>query len=77
MVVKIDYKKCLGAEACGNCLRICPVGVFMNVPIGKYKGDPWRTSYKIVPYFRDLCNNCRACQKVCPKNCIYIHNKLT
>jgi len=70
MVVKINLKKCLGAKKCGKCLKICPVGVFMNVPIGAYTGDVWKTKYKIVPYFKELCNNCKACQKVCPTNCI-------
>ena len=26
--VKIDEKKCLGPEKSGECIRICPVGIF-------------------------------------------------
>jgi ferredoxin len=70
MVIKINHKKCIGAEKCGKCLHICPLGVFMNVPMGKYIPHEKPKKYKIVPYFKDICNNCGACVKVCPERCI-------
>lgn len=72
MVININYNKCLGADKCGKCLKICPMGVFTKVPIGKYIYPNPPKEHKIVPYFWDICNNCGACIKICPKDCILL-----
>lgn len=70
MVIKVSTEKCLGVANCGQCLHICPTGVFMNVPVGKYVPHNPPKEYKIVPYFQDVCNKCGACKTVCPRGCI-------
>ena len=72
MVVEIDYTKCLGAEKCGKCLKICPLGVFTNMPTGKYNPKKPPEDYQIKPSFKEICNKCEACVKVCPKGCIIL-----
>jgi len=89
MVIKIDHKKCIGAEKCGKCLEICPMTVFMNVPCDKHKYIKSLISnkrvnkrdhgkkpymYEIVPYFQDVCNGCGLCEKNCPTRCIKFIN---
>ena len=68
----IIQKHCLGPEECGKCLKVCPVGVFMKIPVGRYAYKREPKEYKVKPYFKELCNNCGACQRVCPTNCIRV-----
>lgn len=70
MVIRVDNKKCLGAENCGKCLHICTLGVFMNVPLGKFNSKKPPEKYIVVPYFRNVCNRCMACLNICPEKCI-------
>ncbi len=72
MVIKINNDKCLGAKKCGKCLHICPLGVLMNVPVGNYKPHNLPEKYKIVPFFMKVCNGCRACERICPEDCIRV-----
>jgi len=69
-MVKIDNSKCLGADKCGKCMKICPVGVFMNVPVGKFRSGVEPECFEIVPYYDAVCYACGACVKVCPVKCI-------
>ena len=70
MVIEIDYKKCRGAEKCGLCLKNCPTGVYMNVPIGEFVPNKAPEKYKIVPAFEKDCTGCKTCLKLCPEKCI-------
>ena len=72
MVINIKHSKCLGAEKCGICLKVCPQGVFMNVPEGEYVYKKNPESRKIIPSFKELCNKCKLCVYNCPKKCIII-----
>ncbi len=69
-MVEIDQSKCLGADKCGKCMEICPVGVFMNVPIGKFKPNTEPSDFEVLPYYNISCYACGACVKVCPAKCI-------
>lgn len=53
----IDYKKCI---SCGNCVNICPVGVYASE--GK----------KVVVKKPDVCVECRACEVSCPQEAIKV-----
>lgn len=74
MVIQINYNKCLGAEKCGKCLKVCPQGVFMNVPEGRFEFGKEPKRRKIVPFFREFCNKCGLCVKNCPQNAILLTN---
>jgi NAD-dependent dihydropyrimidine dehydrogenase PreA subunit len=60
----------MGAEKCGACMHICPMGVFMNVPVGKFVPGKMAEKFEIVPFFLDQCNACGACVKVCKERAI-------
>ncbi|MCD6368892.1 MAG: 4Fe-4S binding protein [Thermoproteales archaeon] len=57
VLIKVNEDECIG---CGNCLKVCPVGVYKIVE-GRSR-----------PVNEDKCILCRACITHCPKNCIEI-----
>ena len=75
MNIKINHAKCIGAEKCGKCMEICPLGVFMNVPSDKFVYSKKPKGYKIKPYFIDVCNGCGKCIQVCPERCIKLDSR--
>ena len=55
MIKNLKIENCCGCEACGN---ICPKGAITFAP--DKKGDMYPAVSK------ELCINCRLCEKVCP-----------
>ena len=60
--VEIDFPKCPGIEACGNCVRLCPVNVFVG------EGD----RLSIVQENQDECTLCDLCREACASGAITI-----
>ncbi len=73
MVIKIDHSKCLSADKCGKCMRICPLGVFMKVPVGKFNPEKPPEKFRIEPFFEEICDGCKACVRICPVKCIELN----
>jgi len=61
--VEIDQSKCLGIEACGGCLRVCPVNIF-----DKKNDEP-----VIIKEDEDECTLCDLCIQACGPNAVIIH----
>jgi len=55
--VKVDAGRCTG---CGNCVRLCPTGVYDMI------------SRKAVPSRPERCTLCGLCTRNCPVDCIDI-----
>jgi len=72
-MVKIRIKSCKDPDGCSICLRSCPVGALMKVPIGDMKSKKKKPKYKIRSYFRDLCTGCGLCEKKCPEGVIRVY----
>ena len=60
--VDIDLTACIGINQCGNCVGVCPVGIFQ-------KGDD-RPS--LVQKQMDECILCDLCLQVCDPGAIVI-----
>lgn len=60
--VEIDQSKCLGVEACGGCLRVCPVNIFHQ------KND----EPMIIEENEDECTLCDLCIEACGPNAVFI-----
>jgi ferredoxin len=61
--VEIDRSKCLGIEACGGCLRVCPVNIF----------DKKNDDLVIIKEDEDECTLCDLCIQACGPNAVTIH----
>lgn len=57
-LVNVNLDCCTG---CGECVNICPVGVYMM-------GDNGKTD----PYQAGECVGCMSCVEVCPDKCIEV-----
>ena len=70
MVKTLKIKQCSNADACRKCLKICPVGALILVPVGRMKSYSEKPKYKIQPHFEEVCTKCNECVEVCPQKAI-------
>jgi NAD-dependent dihydropyrimidine dehydrogenase PreA subunit len=61
--VEIDFEKCAGIEACGQCIRVCPVNIFK-----KSSDKP-----VAVEENEDECTLCQLCIEACRPRALIIH----
>jgi NAD-dependent dihydropyrimidine dehydrogenase PreA subunit len=61
--VEIDFSKCVGIEACGRCVKVCPVNVF-----DKRGGEP-----VIMKENEDECTLCDLCNQACDPGAVTIY----
>lgn len=65
--------KCMGVEACGNCIEACPQGA---ITYGKKKvRAATQEEITLVHVDRDKCNNCGVCETVCTPKALYLCGK--
>lgn len=57
-LINVNYDCCTG---CGECVNICPVGVYQMGANGKT--DPFQAAE---------CVGCMSCVEVCPDKCIEV-----
>jgi len=62
IVVEIAWERCLGISQCGQCVQVCPVGIF-----GKGEENPL-----IVEQNQDECTLCDLCLEACKPDAISI-----
>ena len=60
--VIVDMAACVGITQCGECVRVCPVGIFQN------NGD----APAVVLMNEDECILCMICSKSCKPSAITI-----
>lgn len=60
--VNIDWSRCLGVSACGECIRVCPVNIF-----GKEENR-----LVIIEANDDECTLCDLCMSACSPDAINI-----
>jgi NAD-dependent dihydropyrimidine dehydrogenase PreA subunit len=60
--IEVDFTKCAGINACGGCVRVCPVNIFDK------KGD--RPS--IIAENEDECTLCDLCKQACTPSAVMI-----
>ncbi|MHA1144550.1 MAG: 4Fe-4S dicluster domain-containing protein [Candidatus Helarchaeota archaeon] len=79
MKIKITISKnCTDAGNCEKCLQVCPEGVFLLVPHGKYVPEKLKDvetlKYSVAPRFKENCTACLLCVEACPVGAITIKN---
>jgi formate hydrogenlyase subunit 6/NADH:ubiquinone oxidoreductase subunit I len=71
--ITIDNKACLGPLDCGECMRICPMTIFIAGPTKKWKfRETDNQDYKVYARYYDQCVTCFKCVEVCPEECIAV-----
>jgi ferredoxin len=60
--IEVDLAKCAGINACGGCVRVCPVNIFDR------QGD--RPS--VITENEDECTLCDLCKQACAPSAIII-----
>ena len=71
--ITINNETCLGPLDCGECLRICPMTIFIAGPTKKWKfRETDSQDYKVYARYYDQCVTCFKCVEVCPEECIAV-----
>lgn len=65
--------KCIGIEACGNCLSVCPQGAI--TPGRKAIRGADQKEITLVHVDRNKCDNCGKCESVCTPKALYLCGK--
>ena len=60
--LSIDREKCISAEGCDTCVKVCPVGVFKQVADS--------TEVVVNEANEDECTLCSLCLEQCPVQAI-------
>lgn len=71
--ITVDDSTCLGPHECGQCLRACPMTVFIAGPTKVWKfreTDP--KDYQVYARYYDQCVMCSKCVEVCPVEAITV-----
>lgn len=74
--IRVDTTTCLGPFECGQCLRICPMTVFIAGPTKVWKfreTDP--ADYRVYARYYDQCVMCNKCVETCPVEAITISTR--
>ena len=61
--IEIDSGKCAGIDDCGQCIRVCPVNIFMkngDMPVAVGENE-------------DECTLCELCIEACGPSAVIIH----
>jgi pyruvate formate lyase activating enzyme len=61
--------RCLGTEACGKCLNVCPKGLISKGPLSQNAAGE-DIYYPIVD--KSSCDECGACARVCKPAALYM-----
>lgn len=61
--------RCVGIEACGKCLDVCPHGA---ISPGEFKKSPTGEELQPVDVDRSKCDNCGECAKACTSKALYM-----
>ncbi|MEW6666492.1 MAG: 4Fe-4S dicluster domain-containing protein [Thermodesulfobacteriota bacterium] len=61
--IEVDFSKCTGINACGGCVRACPVNLF-----DREGGSP-----SVIVENEDECTLCDLCRQACGPSAITIH----
>jgi formate hydrogenlyase subunit 6/NADH:ubiquinone oxidoreductase subunit I len=71
--ITINNETCLGPLDCGECMRICPMTIFIAGPTKKWKfRETDSQDYKVYARYYDQCVTCFKCVEVCPEECIAV-----
>jgi formate hydrogenlyase subunit 6/NADH:ubiquinone oxidoreductase subunit I len=71
--ITIDNETCLGPLDCGECMRICPMTIFIAGPTKKWKfRETDSQDYKVYARYYDQCVTCFKCVEACPEECIAV-----
>ena len=62
--------RCVGAEACGKCLKVCPEGA-ISLGAKKESLKEGVGEITLVTVDRDKCKSCFKCADVCPETALY------
>ncbi|MHA2271792.1 MAG: 4Fe-4S dicluster domain-containing protein [Candidatus Hodarchaeales archaeon] len=78
--IEISLKRCPDSSDCGQCLRSCPTGVFIQYPRSpsKNKGlspDSKPQARRPVAVYPELCTGCWECVNSCPQDAITVRAK--
>lgn len=60
--LSIDQKKCISAEGCMTCVKVCPVAIF--------KPAANKTRIEVNKANEDECTLCNLCLEQCPVQAI-------
>ncbi len=61
--LEVDHARCPRPDACGTCVRVCPVDVF------RLEGNELLTD----PANEDECTLCGLCLEQCPSGALRLH----
>jgi formate hydrogenlyase subunit 6/NADH:ubiquinone oxidoreductase subunit I len=76
--IAIDDSKCLGPLECGNCLRVCPMMIFITGPTKVWKfRETDRSDYRVYARYYDQCITCYKCAESCPGEAITVSVEAT
>lgn len=71
--ITVDDSTCLGPHECGQCLRTCPMTVFIAGPTKVWKfRETDRKDYRVYARYYDQCVMCYKCVEVCPVEAITV-----
>lgn len=71
--ITVDNVTCLGPLDCGQCLKTCPMMVFIAGPTKKWKfKETDRKDYEVYARYYDQCVTCSKCVEICPVEAITV-----
>ena len=55
-----------------KCIEVCPAKIFVLKPMGTKKLSDYAEKWEIRAVFKEMCNGCLECVRVCPEQAIHI-----
>ncbi len=71
--ITVDNSTCLGPTECGQCMKTCPMAVFIAGPTKVWKfreTDP--KEFQVYARYYDQCVTCNKCVEICPVSAITV-----